>query len=43
MSGIYLAVFTSADGFRSSTPFVVRDTERRSDLLMVLPFTTYQA
>lgn len=43
VSGIYLAIFTSTDGFRSYTPFVVRDTERRSDLLMVLPFTTYQA
>ncbi|MCX4964399.1 hypothetical protein OHA98_06120 [Streptomyces sp. NBC_00654] len=43
LSGIFMAVFTSEDGFRSFTPFVVRDTDRRSDLLMVLPFTTYQA
>ncbi|MFE7615000.1 N,N-dimethylformamidase beta subunit family domain-containing protein [Streptomyces sp. NPDC057496] len=43
VSGIFLAVFTSEDGHRSYTPFVVRDTDRRSDILMVVPFTTYQA
>ncbi|MCX5341340.1 N,N-dimethylformamidase beta subunit family domain-containing protein [Streptomyces atratus] len=43
VSGMYLAVFTSQDGYRSHTPFVVRDTARRSDILMVVPFTTYQA
>lgn len=43
VSGIFLAVFTSEDGHRSHTPFVVRDTTRRSDVLMVVPFTTYQA
>ncbi|MCP3817698.1 hypothetical protein NLX86_05985 [Streptomyces sp. A3M-1-3] len=43
VSGIFLAVFTAADGHRSYTPFVVRDTSRPSDLLVVLPFTTYQA
>ncbi|GGY83783.1 N,N-dimethylformamidase beta subunit family domain-containing protein [Streptomyces nitrosporeus] len=43
VSGFFLAVFTSQDGYRSSTPFVVRDTERRSDVLVVVPFTTYQA
>lgn len=43
VSGIFLAVFTSQDGHRSYTPFVVRDTARRSDVLMVVPFTTYQA
>ncbi|MFF2957353.1 N,N-dimethylformamidase beta subunit family domain-containing protein [Streptomyces sp. NPDC057963] len=42
-SGIFLAVFTTQDGYRSYTPFVVRDTGRRSDILMVVPFTTYQA
>ncbi len=42
-SGIYVAVFTTEDGYGSCTPFVVRDTERRSDILMVVPFTTYQA
>ncbi|MFG2768581.1 N,N-dimethylformamidase beta subunit family domain-containing protein [Streptomyces rubiginosohelvolus] len=43
VSGIFLAVFTSQDGYRSYTPFVVRDTSRSSDILMVVPFTTYQA
>ncbi|WP_262386916.1 N,N-dimethylformamidase beta subunit family domain-containing protein [Streptomyces sp. TRM49041] len=43
ISGLYLAVFTSADGRRSYSPFVVRDLKRSSDILMVAPFTTYQA
>ncbi|MFD3658763.1 N,N-dimethylformamidase beta subunit family domain-containing protein [Streptomyces sp. NPDC058620] len=43
VSGMFLAVFTSEDGHRSYTPFVVRDTTRRSDVLLVVPFTTYQA
>ncbi|MGC5342810.1 N,N-dimethylformamidase beta subunit family domain-containing protein [Streptomyces sp. DT171] len=43
VSGIFLAVFTGKDGHRSYTPFVVRDTSRRSDILVVLPFATYQA
>lgn len=43
VSGIFLAVFTSDDGHRSYTPFVVRDAARRCDVLVVLPFTTYQA
>ncbi|WP_328910131.1 hypothetical protein OG230_11810 [Streptomyces sp. NBC_00234] len=43
ISGAYLAVFTTVDGYRSYTPFVVREPERRSDILVVLPFTTYQA
>ncbi|WP_250286929.1 N,N-dimethylformamidase beta subunit family domain-containing protein [Streptomyces atroolivaceus] len=43
VSGMFLAVFTSVDGYRGYTPFVVRDTARRSDVLMVVPFTTYQA
>ncbi|GAA4914286.1 N,N-dimethylformamidase beta subunit family domain-containing protein [Streptomyces coeruleoprunus] len=43
VSGIYLAVFHAEDGHRSCTPFVVRDTSRASDLLVVLPFATYQA
>ncbi|MBR7828246.1 hypothetical protein KDK95_18170 [Actinospica sp. MGRD01-02] len=42
-SGAYLAAFTTEDGHRSVTPFVVRDDARRSDFLVVLPFTTYQA
>ncbi|MGW2560397.1 N,N-dimethylformamidase beta subunit family domain-containing protein [Streptomyces sp. NPDC001514] len=44
MSGLYQAVFTADDGYRSSTPFVVRAApERASDILVVLPFATYQA
>lgn len=43
LSGLYQAVFTSDDGHRSSTPFVVREPDRASDILVVLPFTTYQA
>ena len=42
-SGSYLAAFTTEDGHRSLVPFVVRDDARRSDFLVVLPFTTYQA
>jgi hypothetical protein len=42
-SGAYLAVFTTVDGHRSYAPFVVRDDARRSDFLVVLPFSTYQA
>jgi hypothetical protein len=42
-SGLYLASFTSAEGRRASTPFVVRDDKRSSEFLVVLPFTTYQA
>ncbi|MFF9351287.1 N,N-dimethylformamidase beta subunit family domain-containing protein [Streptomyces sp. NPDC014734] len=43
VSGIYVAVFTARDGHRACTPFVVREPARRSDILMVVPFTTYQA
>ncbi|URN18503.1 MULTISPECIES: N,N-dimethylformamidase beta subunit family domain-containing protein [Streptomyces] len=43
VSGMFLAVFTSEDGHRSYTPFVVRDLARPADILMVAPFTTYQA
>jgi hypothetical protein len=42
-SGLYTASFTTADGYRTSVPFVVRDTTRQSEFLVVLPFTTYQA
>ncbi|AZK94605.1 MULTISPECIES: N,N-dimethylformamidase beta subunit family domain-containing protein [Streptomyces] len=42
-SGLYQAVFLTDDGYRSSTPFVVREPERASELLCVIPFTTYQA
>jgi hypothetical protein len=42
-SGLFHAVFETRDGFRSSTPFVVRNDDRRADLLVVIPFTTYAA
>jgi hypothetical protein len=42
-SGAYLAAFTTEDGHRSVTPFVVRDDSRKADFLVVLPFSTYQA
>lgn len=42
-SGLYQAVFTSAEGWRGYTPFVVRDDRRAAALCVVLPFTTYQA
>lgn len=42
-SGAYLAAFTTEDGHRSVTPFVVRDDARTADFLVVLPFSTYQA
>ena len=41
--GYYLAAFTTASGFRSYAPFVVRDQHRSGGLCVVLPFTTYQA
>jgi hypothetical protein len=43
VSGVYMAVFQAEDGHRSCTPFVVREPNRAADLLVVLPFTTYQA
>lgn len=42
-SGLYQAVFTTEDGDVGSTPFVVREPARSADILMVVPFTTYQA
>jgi hypothetical protein len=42
-SGYYIAVFTTSNGYRSYTPFVVRDDARRADLCVVIPFSTYQA
>ncbi|WP_155368905.1 N,N-dimethylformamidase beta subunit family domain-containing protein [Catellatospora vulcania] len=41
--GLYLAVFTTASGFRNYAPFVVRNAQRVNRLCLVLPFTTYQA
>lgn len=43
VSGLYYAVFQTRDGVRSTTPFVVRDDKRKSDFLVIVPFTTYQA
>jgi hypothetical protein len=42
-SGLYQAVFTSADGWRACTPFVVRDDRRAAALCVILPVTTWQA
>ena len=42
-SGLYVATFENEAKFRSLTPFVVRDDHKSADLLVVLPFTTYQA
>lgn len=42
LSGLYLASFTTADGYRSAAPFVVRD-DRQPDFLVIVPFATYQA
>ncbi|BFO22819.1 hypothetical protein SHKM778_92070 [Streptomyces sp. KM77-8] len=41
-AGAYVAVLTTADGYRSHIPFTVRDT-RPADLLLVLPDVTWQA
>ncbi|MBR7838853.1 hypothetical protein KDL01_36640 [Actinospica durhamensis] len=43
VSGAYLATFTTEDGQRSLTPFVVREDARRADFLLVQPYSTYQA
>ncbi|MCD9143960.1 N,N-dimethylformamidase beta subunit family domain-containing protein [Streptomyces albireticuli] len=40
--GAYVAVLTTADGYRSHIPFLVRDTHP-ADLLLVLPDITWQA
>ena len=41
-AGAYVAVLTTADGYRSHIPFTVRDT-RPADLLLILPDLTWQA
>lgn len=43
VSGNYLAKLTRQDGFDNHVPFVVRDDARSADLLVQLPYTTYQA
>jgi hypothetical protein len=42
-SGFYYAVFTSERGYRSMTPFVVRDPRDRDNLCVIFGVTTYQA
>lgn len=42
-SGAYVAVLTTADGYRSHVPFTVRDLEATADLLLLLPDITWQA
>lgn len=42
-SGAYLAVFTSASGWRNFTPFVVRNDGRKADYCVVLPYSAYAA
>jgi len=41
--GLYVATFETEDKHRSCVPFVVREDGKAADLLVVLPFTTYQA
>lgn len=43
VSGVYLAKLSASTGQVGYVPFVVRDDTRASDLLYVLPVTTYQA
>ncbi|WUH23761.1 phosphoribosylamine--glycine ligase [Streptomyces sp. NBC_00448] len=42
-TGAYVAVLTTADGYRSHVPFTVRDLEAPADLLLLLPDITWQA
>jgi hypothetical protein len=42
-SGLYLATFVNESGYRNHAPFVIRDNSASTDLLVVVPFTTYQA
>ncbi|WP_326581118.1 phosphoribosylamine--glycine ligase [Streptomyces sp. NBC_00481] len=41
-TGAYVAVLTTADGYRSHVPFTIRD-DRPADLLLLLPDITWQA
>lgn len=41
--GLYVATLENEDKYRSCVPFVVREDGKAKDLLVVLPFTTYQA
>ncbi|SEG24800.1 hypothetical protein SAMN05216223_10437 [Actinacidiphila yanglinensis] len=42
-TGAYVAVLTTADGYRSHVPFTVRDLAEPADLLLLLPDITWQA
>ncbi|MFI0718354.1 N,N-dimethylformamidase beta subunit family domain-containing protein [Streptomyces sp. NPDC021224] len=42
-TGAYVAVLTTADGYRSHVPFTVRDPAASADLLLLLPDVTWQA
>lgn len=42
-TGAYVAVLTTADGYRSHVPFTVRDLNATADLLLLLPDVTWQA
>ncbi|NUS11208.1 MAG: phosphoribosylamine--glycine ligase [Streptomyces sp.] len=42
-TGAYVAVLTTADGYRSHVPFTVRDLSAPADLLLLLPDVTWQA
>lgn len=42
-SGLYVAKVRRADGYQFTTPFVVRDDTRAPDVLVMVPFPTYQA
>jgi hypothetical protein len=42
-SGLYQAILTNSQNWRSIIPFVIRDDARAADLCVVLPFTTYAA
>lgn len=43
LSGVYVAVVTSADRFQSLMPFWVVDNDRHSDLLFISSLNTYEA
>ena len=42
-SGLHVAKLRNAAGFQTCVPFVVRDDAATHDVLVLLPFTTYQA
>lgn len=42
-SGIYVAKLRTEDGLQTCVPFVVRDDAQSHDILVALPFPTYQA